>query len=134
MSLAETVPLKGPTDVGSRKAKDEDVALSEIIDVLNERFGTEFQRADQLYFEQVIEGAKQDHEVVERALANPLDNFEHAMQRKVEGLMLDRMDQNQEIVNRYLNDPEFKAVAFPAIVKRIYDDLRKPGSQPPPSR
>jgi type I restriction enzyme M protein len=134
LSLAETVPLKGPTDVGSRKAKDEDVALSEIIDVLNERFGTEFDAADQLYFEQVIQEAKQDHEVVERALANPLDNFEHAMQRKVEGLMLDRMDQNQEIVNRYLNDPEFKAVAFPAIVKRIYDDLRRQKSQPPPSR
>ena len=34
--------LRGPTEVGTRKAKDEEVALSEIIDVLNERFGTEF--------------------------------------------------------------------------------------------
>ena len=41
--------------------------------------------------------AKQDHEVVERALANPLDNFELAMKPKVEGLMIDRMDQNQAL-------------------------------------
>jgi type I restriction enzyme R subunit len=50
--LAEpVVPLRSPTDVGTRKAKDDEVALSEIIDVLNERFGTEFTNADQLLFD-----------------------------------------------------------------------------------
>ena len=44
--------------------------------------------------------------------------------------MIDRMDQNQDIVNRYLNDPEFQSVAFKAIVKRIYKELRR-GEQPP---
>jgi type I restriction enzyme R subunit len=67
-------------------------------------------------------------------MANPLDNFELAMKPKVEGLMIDRMDQNQEIVNRYLNDPAFQSAAFKAIVKRVYDEIRKPGSQPPPPR
>jgi type I restriction enzyme R subunit len=134
LSLAETVPLKGPTDVGSRKAKDEDVALSEIIDVLNERFGTEFTGADQLLFDQLIEEAKQDRAVVERALANPLDNFQVSMDAVIDDMAIDRMDRNKDIVNRYLNDPEFKAVAFPAIVKRIYDDLHKQKSQPPSSR
>jgi type I restriction enzyme R subunit len=92
-----------------------EAALSEIIQVLNERFGTEFTKGDQLLFDQFIEEAKQDREVVERALANPLDNFELTMKPKVEGLMLDWMDQNQEIVNRYLNDPAFQSAAFEAI-------------------
>jgi len=135
LSLAEPVALKAPTDVGTRKAKDEDVALSEIIDVLNDRFGTEFTKADQLLFDQFVEEAKQDHEVVERALANRLDNFELAMKPKLEGLMIDRMDQNQEIVNRYLNDPTFQGVAFKAIVKRVYEEIRRSSSRPPsPSR
>jgi type I restriction enzyme, R subunit len=127
LSVAEPLALRSPTDVGTRKAKDEEVALSEIIDVLNERFGTEFTKADQLLFDQFIEEAKQDSEVVERALANPLDNFELAMKPKVEGLMIDRMDQNQEIVNRYLNDPAFQSAAFKAIVRKIYDEIRKSG-------
>lgn len=126
LNVAEPVALRSPTDVGTRSAKDEEVALSEIIGVLNERFGTEFTEADQLLFDQFIAAAKEDQEVVERALANPLDNFELAMKPKVEGLMIDRMDQNQEIVNRYLNDPAFQAVAFKALVKRIYEEIRVP--------
>ena len=133
LSLAEPVALRAPTDVGTRKAKDEEVALSEIIEVLNERFGTEFTKADQLLFDQFIEEAKQDKEVVERALANPLDNFELAMKPKVEELMIDRMDQNQDIVNRYLNDPAFQGAAFKAIVKQIYEQIRRNSTRPPPA-
>jgi type I restriction enzyme R subunit len=119
--------------VGTKKAKGEDVALSEIIDVLNGRFGTEFNAADQLLFDQFIQEAKQDKEVVERANANPLDNFELAMKPKIEGLMIDRMDQNQEIVNRYLNDAAFQSAAFKAIVKQIYNEIRQSSTRPPPS-
>jgi hypothetical protein len=54
------------------------------------------------------------------------------MKPKVEGLMIDRMDQNQEIVNRYLNDPAFQGAAFKAIVKRIYEQIRRGSSRPPP--
>jgi type I restriction enzyme R subunit len=56
------------------------------------------------------------------------------MKPKLEELMIDRMHQNQEIVNRYLNDPAFQSAAFKAIVKRVYDEVRKSRSQPPPSR
>ena len=87
---------------------------------------------NQLLFDQFIEEAKQDKEVVERALANPLDNFELAMKPKVEGLMIDRMDQNQEIVNRYLNDAAFQGAAFKAIVKQIYEQIRRGSTRPPP--
>jgi type I restriction enzyme R subunit len=132
LSLAEPTALRGPSALGSRQAKDVEAPLSEIIEVLNERFGTEFTKADQFLFDQFIQEAKEDHEVVERALANPLDNFELAMKPKVEGLMIDRMDQNQEIVNRYLNDPAFQSAAFKALVKRIYDEIRRSSSHPPP--
>ena len=46
--------------------------------------------------------------------------------------MIDRMDQNQEIVNRYLNDPAFQSAAFKAIVKQIYSEIRKGSTMPPP--
>ena len=46
------------------------------------------------------------------------------MKPKVEGLMIDRMDQNQEIVSRYLNDPQFQDLAFRLLVRRIYDEAR----------
>ena len=39
LSLGEGVALRAPTDVGTRKAPDMEAHLSEIIEVLNERFG-----------------------------------------------------------------------------------------------
>lgn len=128
LAQAEPVPLRAPTDVGTKKAKEVDAALSEIIEVLNDRFGTEFTRADQLLFDQFVAEAKEDEGVVERALANRLDNFELAMKPKIEGLMIDRMDQNHEIVNRYLNDPAFQTAAFQALVQRIYREIRRESS------
>ena len=127
----------GSLDGAAPLALDKDITVAEdatdgvIIDVLNERFGTEFTKADQLLFDQFIAEAKQDQEVVQRALANRLDNFELAMKPKVEGLMIDRMDQNQDIVNRYLNDPEFQAAAFKSLVQRIYREIRRESDKPP---
>ena len=125
MADAQAVPLKAPSDVGTRKPKDDEATLSEIIEVLNERFGTEFTEADQLLFDQFIAAAKQDKRVVEQALANQLDNFALAMKSRVEELMIDRMDQNQDIVTRYLNDPEFQVVAFKALVSRLFSEIRQ---------
>lgn len=121
----DNLPLRAPTDVGTKKAKDEEVSLSEIIGVLNDKFGTNFTVADQLLFDQFVAEAKQDQDIVDRALANRLDNFELAMKSKVESLMIDRMDSNQDIVNRYLNDPEFQATAFKAFVLRLYQEIRR---------
>ena len=55
-------PLKGPTDVGTARAKDEEVTLSSLIDRLNERFGTDFTEADQLFFDQIRASAEKRRE------------------------------------------------------------------------
>ncbi len=124
LRAAEPGVVYGASEVGTKKVKDDEAQLSEIIEVLNERFGTEFDQADQILFDQFVAAAKLDDEVVQRAKANPLDNFALAMKSKVEGLMVDRMDQNQEIVTRYLNDPQFQDIAFRLLVRRIYDEIR----------
>ncbi len=45
--------------------------------------------------------------------------------------MIDRIDQNQEIVTRYLNDPAFQGAAFKAIVKQVYQHIRRASTCPP---
>ena len=59
--------IKPPTDVGTGMVEESAEYLSKIIDVLNDRFGTNFTEADQLFFDQVKEQAKADAEVVQRA-------------------------------------------------------------------
>jgi type I restriction enzyme R subunit len=40
--------VRSPTEVGTGKAKEEKVPLSEIIRILNERFATDFNKAEEL--------------------------------------------------------------------------------------
>ena len=41
--------------------------------------------------------------------------------------MLDRMERNQEIVTRYLNDSDFRAIVDQELARRTYDQIRGPG-------
>jgi type I restriction enzyme R subunit len=116
--------VHGPTEVGTKKAEDPTVPLHEIIEILNDRFGTEFRPQDQLLFDQVIADGKADQTVQERAQANTFENFALSIKDKVQDLMIERMDRNQDIVSKYLDEDEFKTVVFGLVAKRIYEELR----------
>ena len=64
-----------PTETGTGDPEEDKAPLSEIIERLNERFGTNFTDADRYFFEQVKAQAVQDERVRETARANPLDKF-----------------------------------------------------------
>ena len=122
----EAAGLFGPTEVGSRAAKEQEVKLSEIIEVLNDKFGTSFTPSDQLaVFDAISAEAVADASVIQRARANEFEHFARAFRPKVEELMLDRMERNQEIVTRYLNDPEFRAVVDQELARRTYEEIRR---------
>ncbi|GAB1415467.1 hypothetical protein MASR2M117_08730 [Paludibacter sp.] len=53
LQKGEEGALSGVTEAGLKRPKDEEALLSEIIQVLNERFGTEFEEADKLFFDQI---------------------------------------------------------------------------------
>lgn len=116
--------VKGPTEVGTGKAKDEKVPLSEIIDALNERFATGFTEEDRLFFEQIKEKASKNPQVIQTALANPLDKFQLGIRKFIEEFMIQRMGENDKIVTRYMDDPEFQNAAFPILAKAIFETVR----------
>ena len=122
--------VKSPTDVGTGKAKDEKVPLSEIIKVLNERFGTNFTDEDRFFFEQIREKATSNDQVVKLRRANPFDKFQLGLRQLLEDLMVQRMADNDKIVTRYMDDKEFGDAAFTVLSKAIYDSI--PTEEQPP--
>ncbi|MDA8349363.1 MAG: type I restriction endonuclease subunit R, partial [Pseudomonadota bacterium] len=121
--------VKSPTEVGTGKAKDEKAPLSEIIEVLNERFGTQFSEADRLFFQQIKEKACNTEQVVQTALANPLDKFELGIRKLIQDLMIERMAENDKIVTRYMEDGEFQGTAFPILAREIFEAVRARAGQ-----
>jgi type I restriction enzyme R subunit len=82
-------------------------ALSMIIEILNDKFGTTFQPADQLWVEQQLEVTIADPEIRASALANTESNFGYTFDKRFEGLVIDRHDANGEMLRRFLDQPEF---------------------------
>ncbi len=123
LSDGEEVKVKSPTDTGTRKAQEEDKPLSEIIETLNERFGTDFSEADRLFFEQIKETALQDESVLKTAAANPLDKFELGIEQIIKDIMMKRLKENDKIVTRYMDDQKFQKVISHILAKDIYTEL-----------
>lgn len=123
LSDGEEVKVKSPTDTGTRKAIEDEKPLSEIIDTLNERFGTDFSEADRLFFEQIKESAMRDEGVLKTAAANPLDKFELGIEQIIKDLMMKRLKENDKIVSRYMDDERFRKVIFKLLSKELYSEL-----------
>lgn len=120
----EATPLDGPTEVGSGMVRPQPVPLSQLIDVVNERFGTDFNQADQLFFDQIVEAAMADDGLRQAAAVNPGDKFELVFKHLVETLFVERMDQNEEIFVRYMNDGPFQAAVTEWMAAQAYRRLR----------
>lgn len=120
--------LDGPTEVGTGLARPQGVPLSQLIDIVNERFGTDFNQADQLFFDQIIEAAMADAGLRQAAAVNPGDKFELVFRNLLEKLFVERMDQNEEIFVRYMNDPAFQKVVTNWMASEAYQKLRDAGS------
>ncbi|MFZ1140835.1 MAG: hypothetical protein WAN76_16745, partial [Candidatus Sulfotelmatobacter sp.] len=116
--------VKATTAVGTGENHHEQIELSRLIDIVNQRFGTEFKPADQLFFDQIREEAVADTYIQQAAMANSLENFKYVFDKAVEGKFIDRMDQNQEIFARYMNDPAFANVVVDVLRKQVYDQIR----------
>ena len=111
LSEGVTYPLKGPTDVGTSMVREEAVVLSSLVEKLNERFGTDFTEADQLFFDQIRVSAEEDERVIEAAKANTLHDFAAFFERVIDELFIDRMEGNEDIFARVMTDNAFRAAA-----------------------
>lgn len=117
--------VKSPTAVGTSRVKDAPVPLSEIIDVINQRFGTEFNEEDRLFLLQIKEKACSDARIVQTALANPLDKFQIGIRRLMEDFMMQRMAENDAIVTRYMADEMFQSTVFAGLAREIFQAVHK---------
>jgi type I restriction enzyme, R subunit len=120
-------PLDGPTEVGSGVLREEAIALSRLIDIINERFGTDWKSPDQLFFDQIIEAAVLDETLQQAAAVNPEEKFELVFQNLLETLFMERMDQNEEIVTRFMNDEGLRKLVTGWLASETY---RKLGGKP----
>lgn len=117
--------LDPTTEAGISKSKDEKDRLSNIIYLLNEKFGTDFTEADRLYFEQIEQALFENEDLKIRAQNNPIENFKYAFEEVFIQALIDRMDSNQEIFDKIMENSEFKNDVKEWLTKKIYQRFNK---------
>ncbi len=112
-------PLKGATDVGTGRADATD-ELSNMVQEINGVYGTQFTIADQLFFEQIIEDALANDEIIGAAQNNTLESFTAYFADKLLDLLFKRMQGNEDISNQVMSDDSLRNRVVKRLAKQIY--------------
>lgn len=125
LMAGETDTVSGPTSVGTGRPKEEDVApLSQIVEVLNEKFGTDFGPEDQLLFDQVVGDLSKDEQLAAQAKTNTIENFKLAFDPKAIEAFVARLERNENISSQFMANEELRNVAMEWMMKKVFDQLR----------
>lgn len=116
--------VDGPISVGTGIDRGKEIELSQLIEILNDRFGTEFKPGDQFFFNSITEDAVSNGNLRQAAKVNTMENFGYEFLRTLEGLFLDRIDQNEGITARFINDEAFREVVGKFLLKQVYEQIR----------
>lgn len=117
--------VSGPTAVGTGAASGKTIELSQLIEILNDRFSTDFKPVDQLFFDGIRESAVADSTLRQHALANTMENFGYVFHKALEDLFIDRLEQNEEITAKYLNEKEFREAVEQTLLKQVYNQIHE---------
>ncbi|EAQ31556.1 hypothetical protein [Idiomarina baltica] len=98
--------------------------LSTLVEKLNERFGTEFTPAVQLFLDQVKETAVANEQLLQAVMANSMENFEPIFTKQLENLFVERMDGNEDIFTRLMSDESFHNIASKYLMRAVYNQVK----------
>jgi type I restriction enzyme R subunit len=115
--------LDGPTEVGTGMVHEDTLPLSRLVDIANARFGTDFNQADQYFFDQIVETAILDENLIHAAEVNPEDKFELVFKNLLQNLFVERIDQNEEIFSRFMNDNSFQKLITTWLASQAYKKI-----------
>jgi type I restriction enzyme R subunit len=99
--------------------------LSSIVEVLNERFGTDLTDVDKLLLDQFEESWVADGELADQARNNSIENFGLVFGRKFLQTIVTRVDANDEIYKKILDDDDFRATVGEFYLRKVYQRLRE---------
>lgn len=119
--------LYGPTETGTGKKDDEKEKLSALIEVINDRFGTEFDAQD------LIDGVKkqllEDEGIQKAAAANDRTNFAYVGGPAMEDALIERHARHGTFIDQVFGDSEILAHLKKQILDEIYTELTQSASR-----
>ena len=115
--------LDGPKEVGTGMVHEDKVSLSRLIDIINERFGSNLTEADQLFFDQIAEAAALDESLRQAAQVNSLEKFQLVFAQALESMFIERMELNEDLFTKYMSNGELQELISTWLGEQVYSRL-----------
>ncbi|QDG54842.1 type I restriction endonuclease subunit R [Persicimonas caeni] len=118
--------VSGPLEVGTgAKTEEDEIELSRLIDVLNERFGTDFSDSDEVIGEQWAAALANRENVRRAAQANTKENFKYPASKELDDVALESHGNYTEFVDKFFSEDEFRKVVQEWVLDRAFDIARE---------
>ena len=62
-------------------------------------------------------------------MVNTPENFGYVFKEKLQELVIERFDQNEDVTAKFLNEEEFEKVVAEHLAKAVYDQIRREGAE-----
>ncbi|PZO22080.1 MAG: restriction endonuclease subunit R [Leptolyngbya foveolarum] len=112
-------------DAGIPKEKEMQAKLSEIVEILNKRFKTDFADADKLFFSQIEEELVNNASLSQQAKSNSIQNFKYGFDDVFLNTLIERMEDNQDIFTKIIDNSEFGDAVKAWMLQKVYDRLNE---------
>jgi type I restriction enzyme R subunit len=116
--------VTGPDDTGTGSGKGPKEKLSTIIELINKRFGTEFDAQDLV--DGVADQLAADDGLQQAAKVNDKGNFGHVFKPALEDALMDRHAKHTDFINKVFGDEALGEFFRALMLDRVYEALRKP--------
>ncbi len=117
--------ITGPDETGTGKPEEVKEKLSALIDVINDRFGTDFDAQDLI--DGVTTQLLSDGKVQEAASANDRTNFEYVGGPALEDALTDRHDKHRKFIDGVFGNDEMLALLKRTVLDDVYRRLTGDG-------
>jgi type I restriction enzyme, R subunit len=122
LSDGEAPELTGLTDSGSAgMTEDKKDRLSAILELINERFGTDFKPSDRVFFEQAKEEMLNDEITIHQAKNSSRENFIRSKTSQALKSFLATKNSNEQLFKRLFTDKDFQETVLHAFLNDVYE-------------
>jgi type I restriction enzyme R subunit len=125
VTLTDTIGEVTTLNGGDGKIHEpEPEPLSVIIEKLNQRYGTNFDPEDRLFYDAVFEKLTKRPDIQQAAAANPPDAFRLVLEKEAMSGVLDQLGSSESMALAYVDNPAMQADVLAAYLPFVYGRAR----------
>lgn len=122
LEINEDAPVYGPSEVGTGGGKeDHSSPLSEVIKVVNDKYGTDWTDEDRLLFEQIAGDMAANENLAEKMRANTKEQVKPVFEAEAMSAFVNRHGRNEKIVGDFMQDANLRKLIIAALLDDVYN-------------